>query len=111
MSKLLDPDSTGTEDYEKLLTVFASSMVSNIIGTMRQKSVFSTRNMAFLGMGHGSVLKDDQIWILQGAVAPVILRPLPNGHFKCCGDAYVYGIRDYISKSGWKSDAIRVTIE
>lgn len=54
---------------------------------------FRTNNHLF-GIASCTLKVDDQLWILHGAHAPLILRPLPNGNFTYIGEAYMHGLMD-----------------
>ena len=60
--------------------------------TFRDRALFATQYNNYLGLGHKSLLPGDQIWLLNGAPSPFILRPKPNGNFEFLGEAYVQGI-------------------
>lgn len=45
----------------------------------------------YLGLGHQSLEKNDEVWIFPGVGSPSILRRLENGHFILVGQAYVHG--------------------
>lgn len=45
-----------------------------------------------LGLAPPSALPGDQVWILNGARTPFILRQRDNGNYELIGEAYVHGI-------------------
>lgn len=45
-----------------------------------------------LALTRASILPLDEVWILHGALAPVLLRPTSHGRYRLLGDAYVHGI-------------------
>lgn len=96
--KLLDPDSAGFTSLEQLVlrisALFGTTMMTNIFKSMSRKRFFATRRTELLGAGHGSIMEGDEIWMLHGADAPAVLRPLDDGRYQFCGDVYIYGIQD-----------------
>ncbi|KAK3360698.1 heterokaryon incompatibility protein-domain-containing protein [Lasiosphaeria hispida] len=63
----------------------------------RRKKVSSGRAIFrtdenYLGNGPRSVLPGDQVWVLAGAVVPIVLRRRGNGRFTLVGEAFVHGI-------------------
>jgi hypothetical protein len=57
----------------------------------KPRSLFSTVNRR-LGLGPTSAQQGDQLWILNGAKLPFILRPTSDGMFELVGACYVHGI-------------------
>ncbi|KAL0256060.1 Ubiquitin-like protein [Diplodia seriata] len=55
------------------------------------RALFRTKNQ-HIGLGPDWVQKQDEIWLIQGARMPIVLRPLPNGHYIWIGEAYIAGI-------------------
>jgi hypothetical protein len=47
----------------------------------------------YVGWGHPNAKAEDQIWLLSGHSAPIILRPVPGGYV-IVGDVYMYGVLD-----------------
>ena len=59
--------------------------------TMRMR-LFRTEN-SLLGMGPRSVREGDEVWVLQGARVPFVLKPdRKTGCYQLIGQAYVHGI-------------------
>jgi hypothetical protein len=56
------------------------------------RRLFITREKKYLGLGSESLQIGDEVWVLQRANTPVVLRKLPNGHYMVVGPAYVHGI-------------------
>ncbi|KAL1614312.1 hypothetical protein SLS54_009879 [Diplodia seriata] len=56
-----------------------------------QRAFFRTKNQ-HIGLGPNWAQKQDEIWLIQGAKMPIVLRPLPNGHYIWIGEAYIEGI-------------------
>ncbi|KAK0712279.1 heterokaryon incompatibility protein-domain-containing protein [Apiosordaria backusii] len=54
------------------------------------RAIFRTESQ-YLGNGPTAAIQGDQVWIVAGADAPLILRP-DGDRFKIVGDAYVHGI-------------------
>lgn len=65
----------------------------NALGILGKASIFRTDNH-LIGFAKGSVRHKDEIWILDGAYAPVCLRPMPNGGFECQGVVYMHELMD-----------------
>ena len=57
----------------------------------KPRSLFSTVDRK-LGLGPTSARQGDQIWILNGAKVPFILRPISDEMFELVGACYVHGI-------------------
>jgi hypothetical protein len=58
-------------------------------GFIDQRCIFRTRE-SHLGLGPSGAQMGDQVWFLQGARVPFVLRPLENGSFELVGEAYVH---------------------
>ena len=56
-----------------------------------QRRLMCTQD-GLLGVGPTNMCEGDGVWVLAGGPTPVVLRPLPNGHFVFLGEAYVHGI-------------------
>ena len=82
-----DPSSS---DFDQTFELLKRHFVGNI-GDGRLTRVYF-RTGSTLGAGQPSVRAGDEIWFLYGAFAPVILRPLGNGHYRFMGEAYVHGV-------------------
>ncbi|KAK0665267.1 heterokaryon incompatibility protein-domain-containing protein [Cercophora samala] len=54
------------------------------------RAIFRTK-MHYLGNGPAAAIQGDQVWVVAGAEAPLILRP-DGDRFRIVGDAYVHGI-------------------
>jgi hypothetical protein len=56
-----------------------------------ERCLYMTRE-GFIGLGPLSTKPSDQVWILQAAKVPFILRPMDNyGRFNLVGETYVHG--------------------
>jgi hypothetical protein len=55
--------------------------------------VFRTETHLF-GITSCLMQKEDEIWILDGAFAPICLRPLPSGKYQFLGEVHMEGIMD-----------------
>lgn len=76
----------------------ASEVVKNVGAFLRNIKIsmhmrlFRTGNN-LLGMGPRNVAEGDEVWLLQGARVPFVLRPnLENGRYRLIGQSYVHGI-------------------
>jgi len=58
---------------------------------MGQKTLFMASGNS-LGKGPALTRVEDQVWLLHGARAPYVLRPLGDGEYEVVGEAYVHGI-------------------
>ncbi|KAK0720156.1 heterokaryon incompatibility protein-domain-containing protein [Lasiosphaeris hirsuta] len=61
-----------------------------------------------LGAGPRSVAERDEVWILGGAVVPVVLRRVGNGRHRLVGEAYVHG---YMHSNRRDADDMLVEME
>ena len=71
--------------------------------------IFRTETHLF-GMTMCSMQRNDEIWILDGAFAPVCLRPLAGGKYEFLGEVYTYGLMNGEAVQFCK-DPISITIE
>ncbi|KAE8395295.1 hypothetical protein BDV23DRAFT_168887 [Aspergillus alliaceus] len=46
----------------------------------------------YLGLGPASMVEGDEVWVIPGAGATFVLRPLEDGAFALIGEAYVHGV-------------------
>jgi hypothetical protein len=54
--------------------------------------VMFTTSSHTIGKGPDTMLKGDEVWILQGARVPYLLRPQEAGRYEFVGEAYIQGI-------------------
>jgi hypothetical protein len=54
--------------------------------------VMFTTSAHTIGKGPDTTLKGDEVWILQGARVPYMLRPQEAGRYEFVGEAYIQGI-------------------
>ncbi|KAI1740743.1 hypothetical protein F4680DRAFT_85413 [Xylaria scruposa] len=73
-------------------THFTGAILEGLARLVVDKCYFTTRNIGRFGLGASSAKTGDEIWILNGASKPVLLRPLENGNHVFLGVSYVYGI-------------------
>lgn len=66
--------------------------LSEIVVNRHHFNFFSTSRNLLLGAGYHTLMPGDQIWLLNGAPAPFVLRPRPNGNFEFKGEVYIQGI-------------------
>lgn len=64
---------------------------SNSFRKLLDATLFRTERQT-LGMAKCNPQVNDQIWILDGAYAPVCLRPSANGNYQCLGEVYIHEI-------------------
>jgi hypothetical protein len=87
---LLRPNHTFRGDLVRWwpsITAFQTSMIPVITG----RSFFRLAN-GIVGLGPKSALSGDQIWFLDGATAPIMLRPARRaGQFEVIGEVYMPG--------------------
>jgi hypothetical protein len=62
------------------------------IAFVSRQSYFSTAQNERLGIGYSSIEVGDEIWLLNGHSAPVILRQLANGNYRFLGETYIQGM-------------------
>ena len=86
---ILGPDPFDSEMYQTLELLQRHFI--GALGDGRLTRVYF-RTGTTLGTGQPSVRVGDEIWFLHGAFAPVVLRPLVNGHYIFMGEAYVHGV-------------------
>jgi hypothetical protein len=48
-------------------------------------------NDNYLGIGARSLQAGDAVWVIAGAAVPMVLRRLPNGHWKLVGEVLWWG--------------------
>lgn len=87
---LLQPNNTFTGDLVEWwpsIRAFQTSIIPVITG----RSFFRLAN-GIVGLGPKSALSGDQIWFLDGATAPIMLRPARRaGQFEVIGEVYMPG--------------------
>ncbi|KAK3380896.1 heterokaryon incompatibility protein-domain-containing protein [Podospora didyma] len=77
------------EDGQKTM---AATLTSRRERISTGRAIFRTEEN-YLGNGPRSVLPGDQVWVLEGASTPIVLRPKGDtGRFVLVGEAYVHGI-------------------
>ena len=81
---------SSTSSLEELYNLLVQNFGAFLFDGRMPRVYFRTRST--LGVGQTSVRAGDEIWLLYGATAPVILRSLPNGNYRFMGEAYVHGI-------------------
>jgi hypothetical protein len=74
------------------LSFLQREVFAQIKGSLSKQSYFSTAQHGRIGIGYSSIEVGDEIWLLNGHSAPVILRQLPNGNYLFLGEAYLQGI-------------------
>ncbi|KAF2471045.1 uncharacterized protein BDR25DRAFT_29912 [Lindgomyces ingoldianus] len=57
----------------------------------KKRRLFRTQHN-YLGTGPRSLREGDEVWVLDGASVPFILRRSPTGNYKLIGEAYVHGV-------------------
>ena len=62
-----------------------------IVSIMNNRKLFFTRDQR-IGIGHSTLKKGDQIWLLAGSKVPFILRTNDDGRTELIGEAYVDGL-------------------
>jgi hypothetical protein len=75
------------DDTYRRLDAFAARMAEVKDGNR----MFRTRDHR-LGLGPISTQKGDEVWILDTAAVPFILRPRPDGSRQVIGECYIHGI-------------------
>lgn len=62
--------------------------------SLASRTIFSmtSREMLGLGLGPAGVVGRDEVWVLNGAKTPVVLRKVGEGRYEFLGEAYVHGI-------------------
>lgn len=84
-----DANRTFSQNYEAWAQPF-SDVRREMNVTMSRRRLFRT-NGGLLGLGPLDLQETDEIWVLAGAYAPIVLRPLANGNWRYLGEAYVHG--------------------
>ena len=81
------------KDYsESLTTFFQREVFSKMSGRLFKESFFSMARTGKLGLGYSSIKAQDEVWLLNGHSAPVILRQLTNGNYRFLGETFVQGM-------------------
>jgi hypothetical protein len=70
------------------VTATAAAFGNSALNNMR---LFLTTNK-YLGKGYHTIKAGDEVWILQGAEIPYVLRPTETGRYRLVGQSYVHGI-------------------
>jgi hypothetical protein len=77
------------------LTTHEKARLSAFETRMREvkagRRLFRTEK-GYLGMGSVSTEVGDQVWVLEGANVPFVLRPVGDGRYRLIGAAYFHGI-------------------
>lgn len=60
--------------------------------SLKDRVVFRTSDGMLLGLGPSDIRRDDEVWVLNGAKTPVILRRVIQGRYGFLGESYVYGM-------------------
>ncbi|KAI0866556.1 heterokaryon incompatibility protein-domain-containing protein [Xylaria cubensis] len=71
---------------------FKGNVFERLTKLVVDKCYFITRKVGRFGLGDSSSKTGDEVWILNGASKPVLLRPLENGNHVYIGASYVHGI-------------------
>ncbi|TRX99011.1 hypothetical protein FHL15_000353 [Xylaria flabelliformis] len=73
-------------------THFKGTLFGSLAKLVVNKCYFTTKRIGRFGLGGSSSKTGDEVWILNGASKPVLLRPLENGNHVYIGACYVHGI-------------------
>ena len=85
-----------------------------IAGYASRRSLIRTSRRNILCLGPVVAREGDEMWFLQGARVPFVLRPLGNGNHELVGEAYVHGFMqgEIFTKGGLSvSNAVGVTLQ
>ncbi|KAF5678090.1 heterokaryon incompatibility 6 OR allele [Fusarium circinatum] len=89
-----DSDGCGEEELQKLVEPLSKHAMppGNIMAsTWAYRRAFLT-DTGYLGMGHDSTQAGDEVWIVSGSPAPLVLRKSAERNEYCLiGEAYVHG--------------------
>jgi hypothetical protein len=89
-----DTDGCDTEKLQKLMAPLSKHAMppGNIMAsTWVYRKAFLT-DTGYLGMGHESTQAGDEVWIISGSPAPLVLRKVGHSSDYCLiGEAYVHG--------------------
>jgi hypothetical protein len=80
------------------------------------KEVKTGRNLIrttkyYLGMAPISTIAGDEVWILEGKLVPLILRPTVRGRYRVVGETYVHGLMHYDAGTDSENEFQRVVLE
>jgi hypothetical protein len=79
------------EKLPKSMDIMIEQIAASFRSAYVGRRMFRTKEN-HLGIAAESIEADDQIWILPGAAAPMVLRKVDDENWKLVGEAYVYGI-------------------
>ncbi|PQE24591.1 heterokaryon incompatibility protein [Rutstroemia sp. NJR-2017a BVV2] len=102
-------------ECEKILSEFLSSDADHTRAPMEQmrqeiehandrRSLFRT-SVGSLGIGPQSLQILDEVWILNGATVPFVLRPREDGNYQLIGEVYLHGLM-HGELTSWRTDKI-----
>jgi hypothetical protein len=102
-------------ECEKIFSEFLSPDADHTRAAMEQmrqeiehandrRSLFRT-SVGSLGIGPQSLQILDEVWILNGATVPFVLRPREDGTFQLIGEAYLHGLM-HGELTSWRTDEI-----
>lgn len=81
---------------------------------MRAQEVCKSRSLfvgqgGFLGLGSACCRAGDEVWIVKGGRAPLVLRPVSEGEYTSMGEAYIHGAMSLnFLRTGLHGDIINV---
>ncbi|KAI1123838.1 heterokaryon incompatibility protein-domain-containing protein [Nemania abortiva] len=90
--------------------VVRANVMERLRAVATKKCFFTTKDVRSFGMGVSSVKTGDEVWILQGASSPVLLRPLENGNYWYMGIPHVQGIVDDMAEDEPRAREVQVAI-
>lgn len=79
-------DSPGREEIQMRINRFNAAIGMKL----ESRRMFVTKE-GRLGLGPQTLEEQHEIWVLQGANVPFVLRRLGEGHFELVGEAFVFG--------------------
>ncbi|KAI0100935.1 hypothetical protein GGR51DRAFT_563815 [Nemania sp. FL0031] len=96
----------------QVLMMFQNGIAQKLINVHSDTCFFTTKLVQRCSVGDSSAQTGDQVWILQGAWTPVLLRPLENGNYAFVGVLYIQDMtNDEIKDVSRKQEIQRVSIE
>lgn len=87
----------------EMLSAYRALRAGNVSEGVKYASVAGTKlhrrrpfrsGRGYLGLGPSVAAAGDSVWVIPGADAPFILRPMADGSFLVVGEAYAHGIMD-----------------
>lgn len=102
----------GNEEVSESFDAADEEILESLRVAYMGRRLFRTTT-GYLGIGPQSLSEDNEVWVLAGAAVPIVLQPLPGGHYALVGEAYVHGIMngEAVGTSGGDSRVREIYIE